>query len=151
MTDQEKEYGSIKLDNSRIVWIRGGEEFAEIIISEIRVIGEFTNANGPHLDDWFLSIITTEYWHEIPIDVVGIEQLLIDLGHKLNSSLKLELANSTEWKTRIMYPEEYLNKDLYNEVEVSPANFKQKVQKVFGLLPTNRQFSDTTIEIVGLS
>lgn len=150
-TDREKEYGRIEVRDDKVVRTLGGQIRYEIPLTDIKIIGEFTTADGPILDDWFLTIITDDWWYEIPIDAIGMQQLLTDLGQKLGTTLIIQLANSANWKTRIMYPESAKDQELYDLLKVEPKTFWDKVKKSIGLQDTVRQYSSETNRIINKS
>lgn len=143
-TDREQEYGHIELREDKVLRTLGGQTTFSIPVTEIKVIGEFTTNNGPYLDDWFLTIITATDWYEIPLDVIGTYQLLTDLGQKLGTAMSFQLTNSTEWKTRIMFPDNFKDKELYQIVSIAPMTILEKAKKIIGISKTVREFSIET-------
>ncbi|WP_316772338.1 hypothetical protein [Pedobacter frigiditerrae] len=140
-----QEYGQIELIGSSVVRTVNGQTVFEIPISEIKAIGEFTTSNGPFLDDWFLTLITKNEWHEIPMDVIGVDEFFLNLGEVLGVKLEYQLTNSTIWKTRIMYPESLKERELYNMVKKRSKNF---FKRFLGLKETVREISPEIINIL---
>ena len=148
MTDAEKEYGKIELIDETIIRSKNGNSLWSIPLEEIIVIGEFTTENGPYLDDWFLTLITAKTWCEIPIGTEGIDIFLNELGEKLKSELALQLINSTDWKTRIIWPLASQNKKLYDHKILEPKTVFEKIKNFFGNRNSIRQFSEETKKII---
>jgi hypothetical protein len=146
--DQEKEYGRLELVDHQIIRTLGGQIKFKIPINSIKVIGEFTTADGPILDDWFVTILTADEWFEIPMYAAGIDKFFSDLGQELKCDLSYQLANSATWKTRIIYPSSCKDKELYKIVALEPKTLFDKIKKALGFESTVRQFSETTNEIM---
>jgi len=74
-----------------------------IPISDVRVVGEINNPNGPWLEDWFLCLVTRGgRWHEIPLNSESgkvydflVERLEIGAPYFLCDSL--QPANVIVW------------------------------------------------------
>jgi hypothetical protein len=113
----------------------------KINVFDIKAIGEFTTADGPFIDDWFLTFITQTDWIEIPMYTDGMTEFLTDLGNLLNSNLSAKLTNSTDWKTRVMYPIDFKEKELYEIENIEPKTFWERVKKLIGIQDTVRVLS----------
>lgn len=130
MSDTTENYGQIELNNDRIIWVVKGKKILNFPAVDIRVIGEFTiDSMG---DDYFLTLVTKDNKYEIPVAVSGTEKLLTDLSSLLGANIQLGLANVTTWKTRIIYPENLVDQELYEIIEIKPTTFKQRLRKFFG-------------------
>jgi hypothetical protein len=136
-----EEYGHIEVKGHNIVRMKDNKILYDVPIKDIRLIGEYTTADGPYLDDWFLVIVTSQDWYEIPMDIVNIDKMLRDLEKLLGTNLDYQLTKSTKWRTRIIYPEASRDKEIYEVVGLEPKIFWDKVKKLIGLQPTVRQFS----------
>jgi hypothetical protein len=77
----------------------------ELRLSALRVIGEYTNANGPYLDDYFLCFATTDSeWYEASFYDEGRDEFLKELGHLLGSDFQLHLVGSTDYASNVLWP-----------------------------------------------
>jgi hypothetical protein len=85
----------------------------EIPISEIRIVGEHTNQSGPAVDYFFI-FLTASGGYEASFYAEGRESLLMELGQQLDSQLDCRLVNSTNFKSRIMWPPEMQDKALFD-------------------------------------
>ena len=137
----------IDLVDNNIIRTRDGQTLFEISISEIKVIGEYTNDEGPYHDDWFLTILTNEDWYEIPMYLEDFNKFLNVLGEKLETKFILHFANSTNWKSRIIYPEKFADQEIYKIEEILPQTFLGKLSRIFGRKRTERKLSEITKEI----
>ncbi|KKL24656.1 hypothetical protein LCGC14_2413130 [marine sediment metagenome] len=115
---------------------------------DIKAIGEFTTADGPYEDDWFMTFITKTDWIEIPMYTDGMTELLADLGNVLNSDLSAGLTNSAEWNTRIVYPTKFKESELYKIEFIEPHTFYEKFKKWIGMQDNVRVFSAELKKIV---
>ncbi len=139
--EKEEKYGKIKLIDKQTVEIVGGINPLKINVFDIKAIGEFTTADGPFIDDWFLTFITQTDWIEIPMYTDGMTEFLTDLGNLLNSNLSAKLTNTTDWKTRVMYPIYFKEKELYELENIEPKTFWERVKKRIGIQDTVRVLS----------
>jgi hypothetical protein len=138
--------GQIVLENETIVCSTPAETHWRLPIAEVRVIGEFTNQSGPSLDDYFFVFVTKETtdWHCASFYAEGREKFLHELGVKLGHKLKCGLCNSTDFKSRVLWPPNLEGQPLFEFVPEKPAtNFLGKVRQK--ILPMT--FNQLTEEI----
>jgi len=83
-------------------------------VSAIRVIGEHTDDQGPYIDDYFLIFLTDCDAFEASFYAEGQEQFLHDLSYFLGVSLSLELANSTDYNSRVIWPPDLTGEPLFD-------------------------------------
>jgi hypothetical protein len=90
--------GSIVYESARMNW--------RVPLSDVRLIGEYTTANGPYVDDYFFVFLTAEEggWHEASFYARGRDPLLALLEHHLGAPIQPGLCNSAEYRTRIVWP-----------------------------------------------
>jgi hypothetical protein len=139
--EKEEKYGEIRLIDKQTVEIVSGINPLKINVSEINAIGEFTTADGPFVDDWFLTFITQTDYIEIPMYTNGMTEFLTDLGKVLNSDLSAKLTNSSEWNTRIVYPTEFRESEFYEIEFIEPKTFYEKFKKWIGMQDNVRVYS----------
>ncbi len=83
-------------------------------LSEIRLIGEYTNSDGPHLDDYFFVFVLADgSWRQASFYAVGREAFLLALGKEIGSELECGLCSSTKLKSRILWPEGLCGQTLF--------------------------------------
>ncbi|HEV8506057.1 MAG TPA: hypothetical protein VGQ53_11675 [Chitinophagaceae bacterium] len=116
--------GRVRIQNDKVFWDSNDKNILQIAISEIVVIGEYTNSDGPFFDDWFLAFVTRdEHLQSIPMYAENIDELTQYLSKKFNCDLNsTHFANSTEWKSIIRYPTNLKDKPLFT-LEL-PNNYK---------------------------
>ena len=114
------------------VWIQGNAihyatrdaEVWELPIAEVRVIGEYTTPNGPYIDDYFFVFLSTDYWYEASFYSEGGLELLPKLSGDLKEELACGLQNSTNWKSRVIWPPDIKEEPLF---DIVPAEMPTKL------------------------
>ena len=132
-TKTAPESGVISLKDSTLSYASPVYGSWQVPLSEIIAFGEYTTDNGPHLDDWFIVFVTKDYnWVEASNYCAGCEAVRGKLAKNWNvESLYGELAFSTDFNSRVIWPSEIAGKPLFNFVE-RPQSIWQKI-KSFGI------------------
>ena len=136
---KENSSGIVRLQGDKFFWNYKNKNILQIDISDIVVIGEYINAEGPYIDDWFLTFITKDgHWQSIPWYADNIDELTQYLSNKFHQNLNEPcLANSTEWKSIIRYPTHLIGKTLFTLIPCStykePKTFLDKILSSVGL------------------
>ena len=131
---QEHTYGKIYLDNNTIILERDNEEILRLAVTELKLIGEFTTANGPIDDDWYIVFMTSEKnWYQIPEYTPGMLELLQELSGVLREDVMCSLFGSTSWATRILWPKAVEGAEIWDIEPVPASTFFQQVKRVFGM------------------
>jgi hypothetical protein len=90
-------------------------------VASIRLIGEFTTAEGPWFPDWFFVLIVDEdHGVKLSIGTIGLEKAMSELSARLNARVQMELLRSTEFRSRIIWPQEYAEEPLFSLMEKDP-------------------------------
>jgi len=84
-----------------------------IPIVELVFIGEYTTSAGPWFDDWFY-VFSNKYdtWYEAPFEVSN-DLFWVQLNNQLDCELAPNLANSTVWKSNVIYPVSLNGEELF--------------------------------------
>lgn len=114
------------------VWIQGDAihyatrdtEVWKLPIAEVRVIGEYTTPNGPYIDDYFFVFLSADYWYEASFYSEGGLELLPKLSGDLKEELTCGLQNSTNWKSRVIWPPDIKEEPLF---DIVPAEMPTKL------------------------
>jgi hypothetical protein len=148
---KEEESGKVYLNESNeIVWTRDNNVLTKINIEEIKVIGEYTTANGPFIDDWFyLYILGTNDIRQISAYAQGTKEVLTKLGEKLNIDLKPRLVASTKWETNILWPTDLVGQKVFKEISTEPSEFIEKVKAKLGLADKKWDLTENVKKSVG--
>ena len=114
--------GVLKLADGLIKYSLPDGRGWELPLSQIKVIGEHTNSDGPHLDDYFFVFVLPDgSWHFASYYANGAESFYLELSSNLGCSLKFGLTKSTSLKSRVMWPKDLEGKDLFNLVPEPPS------------------------------
>ncbi len=96
--------GHIRLDDEVIRYHAAPHDDWHVALSDVWIIAECTNQDGPAAD-YFLCFSTGPgMWLEASFYAEGREDLLRDLGKKLGSPLETDLHASVDFASRILWP-----------------------------------------------
>ncbi|MEO6993771.1 MAG: hypothetical protein ABI273_09095 [Lacunisphaera sp.] len=126
----EKDYsGELRCSDGLLSYKSEGISW-NLKIPDIRLVGEYTTANGPYIDDYFLVFLTAFEggWHEASFYARGRDQVLPVLGAALGAPIEPGLCRSTDYKTRIIWPLKWKDQEL---MEVLPRKTKGLVSRLF--------------------
>lgn len=102
----ERASGRLTFDGATLAYRWPDRVAWELPIERLVAVGELTTANGPWLDDYFLVFLELGgAYYEASFYAVGRDDVLERLGAALRTNLQPGLSNSTEWQTRIIWPE----------------------------------------------
>src|SRR5690606_10078645 len=102
---------------------RSGGGFS-LTLDQIRIIGEYTNQNGPFADDWFLFFLTPEPgWYEVPMYAEGVNEFIEALSRRLDAPIEPKLFGSTDFTSRVLWPAHLEGQPLFNFEDWHPAEF----------------------------
>ena len=110
-------------------------------MSEVRIIGEATNQNGPFADDYFFCFATgPEMWRETSFYAEGRDEFLRELGGgKLGSRLEAGLCHSADFASRGAWPSCIAGEPMFRFDDVAP---KGLLGKLFGPSQNRQTYSD---------
>lgn len=124
------ESGELKFDGVLITYT--SQLFGSFMVSltDVAAIGEFTNEDGPNLDDWFLVLVhrNGSEWFDASMYAVGVEFVCERLSVALGALIKGELANSTHFASRVLWPPERAGRSLFIFRAVTPVGWLHRVQ-----------------------
>lgn len=104
---------SIVLDGDNVVYFGPQDAFWSVPVAAIQAIGELTA--GGSAEGHFLAIVTDTQggWFQAPCSAAGLDQLLAQLGTRLNASLELRLSNSTKLRSRVLWPAQLAGQHMF--------------------------------------
>jgi hypothetical protein len=122
----------VALQDGNVVYSSSSCELWQIPVAELAVIGEYTTPNGPLVDDYFLvfitkkgALFTASFYSE------GRDRLLFEFGRLMGSDVVPGLANSTDYASRVMWPGDLRDQQLFEWAQLQPATILERViQKV---------------------
>jgi hypothetical protein len=128
--------GFIRLEGDTIVYSVSEEDVWRLVVGELRVLGEYTNDHGPWGDDYFFVFVTdhSAQWLEASFYADGQREFIAALSARLGHALRPGLSNSTDLKSRILWPELLEGKELFDFVpEARAKNLVGKLRQ--GIVP----------------
>ena len=142
--------GKTFVENGKVVWEYNTKRIVEVPIDQIKLIAEYTNDWGPWWDDWYLVIYNRQsQYFEISMYAEGHTEMMTHLGESLGIELSIKLINSADWKSNILYPEQFNGKELWVPKEVKPKSFLGKIKALFGSTKIELILTETAKEILG--
>ena len=105
----------IGLEGDAVVYREQGTELWRTPLAAVAVIGEYTTANGPYIDDYFLVFVTTPERHHFhgSFYAEGRDALLASLTERYGASVECGLCNSTQLTSRCMWPPSLAGRPLF--------------------------------------
>ncbi len=112
----------------------GVEILWRVAVDRIQVMGEYTTSAGPDLEDYFLVFVCDrDTWYEVPMSATGIDRLLQSLSRHLESELSLNLVNSVELRSSVLWPSELKGEDLFRFEDFRPSGFLHSIAHLVGV------------------
>jgi hypothetical protein len=117
-------------------------------VPTIVLIAEYTTDQGPLFDDYFLVFWSWEdsklFRSQVTCYANGRDAALAGLSRYLRSELKLGLADSTDWKSRIVWPPDLADVPYFTFVEEPPRNWRERLRRrIWG--PTKTYFTSDDV------
>jgi hypothetical protein len=118
---------------------------APITPQSVAVVGEFTNQDGPGLDDWFVEVVfrSGAVW-TLPTEQAA--PMLPEFAQALGVPLELGLAGSTDFASRVLYPPALVGRPLYAYAAI-PQPWWRTVLRL-GLRSVRSTFTDEVRALV---
>ncbi|MGH9703664.1 MAG: hypothetical protein ACRD4K_09835 [Candidatus Acidiferrales bacterium] len=124
-------------------WRPDGQLLWECPLRPIVLMAEYTTSEGPFVDDYFLVFVSKEnekyYFATASFYSDGREALIDYLSKKWGVRVELGLANSTGWKSRVVWPPEIAGRDYFSSSEAQPGGGLEKL-RAFAFGPVHDYF-----------
>ena len=105
----------LKIRNGQLELTENNRTSWSIELKSIQLIGEYTTEGGPFVDDYFLVFANSNgTLYEVSNDLTNDPTFWAKLSDELNCQLQPELANSTDFNSRILYPGHLTSEPLFN-------------------------------------
>lgn len=104
-----------------------------IPLVDVKVIGEYTNQNGPFADDYFICFVTdAPGWTEVSFYAEGRDALLSELEAYFGADILLGLCWSTDFNSRILWPLRLTGREFIEFKPIKPeSRWVQFVRSIF--------------------
>ena len=128
--------GQIQLDGDVICYRSPVYGDWSLPVANLRLIGEYTNQDGPIADDYFFCFATgPETWLEASFYADGADEFLRALSAKLGAPLLTGLCHSTDFASRVLWPESLAGEPMFQFTDLPPQRFVGRLFRI----PRNRQ------------
>ena len=129
--------GSIRLDDGIIVHDLPGDGWS-LSLCDIRLIGEYTNSDGPFFDDYFLVFLSAVEgdWHQASFYADGCDSFLEVLSGALGTRIETGLCTSADFRTRILWPPDVIDKP-FMEIVPKPTRRGRLWARITGVQDTD--------------
>jgi hypothetical protein len=119
-----------------------------VAVDGVVLAAEHTTNAGPWADDYFLILVEADH-DKLYVAIAslysnGIEEVLRDLGQRWNANIELQLLNSTEWKSRVLWPPELVGTEYFEFKEIEPQTITNRLRK-FVLGPAHEYFPSVPV------
>jgi len=115
-------------------WSSDGTLRWKAAVTDIVMMAEFTTDEGPYLDDYFLVFVTIEnskkYFATASFYADGSDEIIRQLAEQWTVDIELRLFNSTDWKSRVIWPPALAGKEYFEFREIQPNSLLAKLRKV---------------------
>ena len=102
-------------------------------VADLVVFGEYTNQNGPFLDDYyFVFVVDSQHAYGASFYSEGREMFLTDLSTRLGVQLECGLLGSTDFASNVLWPPDLAGQPLYEFAEKSTPTIGAKLLQWFG-------------------
>lgn len=124
-------------DKSRIEYYFEHRLLWQVAVDGVLMVAEYTTNEGPWADDYFLVFVESDSsklsMARASLYSEGTDEVLRDLGQRWAANIEMRLHNSTEWKSRVLWPPELAGTEYFDFKEVEPHTISGKLRKlVFG-------------------
>ena len=122
----------IWIEDSTITYQIGDTVCWTLPLAELEIFGEYTDPNGPYVDDYFfVFIIRSHHWNEASFYATGSEEFLKELGNLLGTNLTCGLVSSTDYYSRVIWPPKLEDLQLFEFVPVESKGAGEKLKHKF--------------------
>jgi len=109
------------------------ETLDSIALSEVRLVGEYTNDHGPGLDDWFLVALTNKDWIEADIHSEPAKCFKERFEKHTGQSIVPRLYASTHWKSNTLWPPEFAGRPWFDIEFVKKPSLLSRLKTCIGI------------------
>jgi hypothetical protein len=100
---------------------------------DIVLMAEYTTNVGPYVDDYFLVFVTIEHGAQnfatASFYSDGCSDVVKQLAEQWAADIELGLANSNDWKSRVVWPPSLAGQEYFEFSEVQPTRLLARLRK----------------------
>ncbi|MEY5047521.1 MAG: hypothetical protein RLZZ175_880 [Bacteroidota bacterium] len=143
----DKFSGLVELINNEVIFKSNGNIIDKFLISNVKVIAEFTTDSDMSGNDYFLVFVENDnVIHYVPVYAQNFENFIQEIEVILNLKITFSLANSIRINSNIIFPKDFQNRKLFQFVTVEPTGFWQTLFVIFSKIkPTKLQLAEYII------
>ena len=132
----QAEVGTVTHEDGHIEFRRGNDGW-RVRLDTLCVIGEFTDASGPWGDDFCMVFVEqgSGAWYVLPYDADGCADVVKAVAGRLNTQLATQFAKSTEFRSRVLWPEHLRDKPLLSDAAADGLLGRIGLRRTEKLLP----------------
>jgi hypothetical protein len=127
---------SIGLQGGTIIYSLREELVWQMPVEELAALGEYTDPNGPYVDDYFFVFVRKpdhKYWIA-SFYASDSDKFLDHLGVALGDPLYPGLCHSTEYASRVLWSPAIIDTQLFDFVPIQPDSMWARIKQ--RLIPT---------------
>ncbi|MDQ6635508.1 MAG: hypothetical protein M3Z10_12235 [Gemmatimonadota bacterium] len=110
----------------------------ELAASDIALVGEYTTADGPFIDDYFFAFVRNDgAVFQASFYAAGGNATLDALGAALGGRITAGLCNSATWRSRVIWPAALEGLPLFELRERTDGSIWHRLQRVMGMGATD--------------
>ncbi len=130
--------GIVKIENGIVHYewpidSHGRSDSLGLPLVDVKVIGEYSNQNGPFADDYFICFVTdAPGWTEVSFYAEGRDALLSGLETYFGAGILLGLCGSTDFNSRILWPPRLAGREFIEFKPIKPkSRWVQFIRSIF--------------------
>jgi hypothetical protein len=152
ISEEEKEHqsGRVIMQGDVAEWHFRGEKIAEVNLNAVKLLGEFTTADGPWVDDWFLLFFVSETEAvQISMYAVGVSDELRDAFERVTGYRFQEtLFWSTHFRNQGLWPPAIKDIPFWEEQMAGPEHGWEAIRMLFGARKVQLQLNDAALAVL---
>lgn len=128
--------------------VRYGDQWS-LRLDSVRVIGEYTTAEGPAAEDYFI-VFVDDHGESHTAPIAALEPPVTEALRDYFGPLKFGLHWSRQLRSRIMYPQEFSDRPVYTFNVTSPVHptLGDRLRRLFGTQTIDTRLSSDANDAV---
>jgi tetratricopeptide (TPR) repeat protein len=129
-----------------------GEYRFRVRLEDLALVGEFTTADGPGVDDYFLVFFTRDgARHDASFYAEGRDATLAALGDYWQAQLTIRLAASASLASNILWPASHAGQELFKFHRYAATSLMGRVRERLGLVAIQQDLSPVASEVLAIA